>query len=76
VARAASPGYRREFVSKVHILLQHMGRRGQLDKIGSGKIGSGKIGSGKAGSGKAGSGKIGNGQGPRWKLAPRERDLI
>ena len=48
-------------MSKVHILLQHMGRRGQLDKIGSGKTGSGKTG---------------NGQGPRWKLAPRERDVI
>jgi hypothetical protein len=28
---------RREFVSKFHNLLQHMGRRGQLDKIGSGR---------------------------------------
>jgi|HubBroStandDraft_6_1064221.scaffolds.fasta_scaffold2557533_1 hypothetical protein len=28
---------RREFASKFHNLLQHMGRRGQLDKIGSGQ---------------------------------------
>jgi len=28
---------RREFVSKFHNLLQHMGRRGQLDKIGQGQ---------------------------------------
>lgn len=28
---------RREFVSKFHNLLQHMGRRGQLEKIGSGQ---------------------------------------
>ena len=28
---------RREFVSKFHNLLQHMGRRGQLEKIGEGQ---------------------------------------
>jgi hypothetical protein len=28
---------RREFVSKFHNLLQHMGRRGQLDKVGQGR---------------------------------------
>jgi len=41
----------RDFVSKFHNLLQHMGRRGQLEKLG-------------------------DGQGARWKLAPREPDLI
>ena len=34
---------RREFVSKFHNLLQHMGRRGQLDKIGQGQGGRWKI---------------------------------